>query len=84
MSSGNDVGTYSEQSSPLHSASGNNNNNNNNTPPPPPPRPVSAAPLAETLDTDKDKNRVQRNKYSLPANIDRLELGSAGVGPAAK
>lgn len=79
MSSGKDVGSNSEQPSPVHAASG--NNNNNNTPPPPPPRPVRATPLAETLSTDKDKDRVQQNKYSLPANIDRLELGSTGVGP---
>jgi hypothetical protein len=46
---------------------------------------VSAVPLAETLSANKDKDRVQQNKYdSLPTNIDRLELSSAGVGPADK
>ncbi|KAG0291184.1 hypothetical protein BGZ97_005963, partial [Linnemannia gamsii] len=86
MSSGKDVGSNSEHSSPIHAAPRNNNNSSNNsTPPPPPPRPVSAVPLAETLSANKDKDRVQQNKYdSLPTNIDRLELSSAGVGPADK
>ncbi|KAF9122373.1 hypothetical protein BGX30_002059, partial [Mortierella sp. GBA39] len=68
--------------------SGKDASNNDNNTPPLPARPASAAPLAPTLSSDKDKDddRVQQDKgNSLPAAaIDHPELGSAGVGPADK
>lgn len=88
MSSGNDVSNNdnnNEHSSPVHTAPEDNNT------PPLPARPASAAPLAQTLNSEKDRDkdnddRVQQHKgNSLPAAaINRPELGSAGVGPADK
>ena len=88
MSSGKDVSNNDNNnnghSSPVHTTPGDNNA------PPLPARPVSVAPLVQTLSSDKDKNkdddRVQQDKGdSLPAAaINHPELGSAGVGPADK